>query len=73
VKAQQANKVKRSAASKRARNRRLSALSKDIKVARLARELRESREQQTTTAAQRIMTELLAHLLQRLIGSPLRS
>jgi hypothetical protein len=47
VKAQQ----KRGAASKAARNRRLSAPSKDdAKVARLAHELREAREQQAATS-----------------------
>ena len=49
AKAQQTIKAKRGTASKPARNRRLSALSKDTKVARLARELREAREQQVAT------------------------
>jgi signal transduction histidine kinase len=50
AKAQQTIKAKRGAASKPARSRRLSALSKDTEVARLARELAEAREQQTATA-----------------------
>jgi GAF domain-containing protein len=50
AKAQQTIKAKRGAASNAARNRRLSALSKDTEVARLARELRESRDQQTATS-----------------------
>jgi signal transduction histidine kinase/uncharacterized protein YigA (DUF484 family) len=50
AKAQQTIKAKRGAASKPARNRRLSALSKDREVARLARELAEAREQQTATS-----------------------
>jgi signal transduction histidine kinase len=50
AKAQQTIKAKRGTASKPARNRRLSPLSKDTKVARLARELAEAREQQAATA-----------------------
>jgi GAF domain len=50
AKAQQMIKAKRGIASKPARNRRVSALSKDTEVARLARELAEAREQQTATA-----------------------
>jgi GAF domain-containing protein len=50
AKAQQTIKAKRGTASKSARNRRLSPLSKDTKVARLARELAEAREQQAATA-----------------------
>jgi two-component system, NtrC family, sensor kinase len=50
VKAQQTIKAKRGAASKTARDRRLSALSKDVEVARLACELAEAREQQTATS-----------------------
>ena len=50
AKAQQTIKAKRGTASKPARNRRLSALSKDTEVARLARELAEAREQQTATS-----------------------
>src|SRR5262249_3718980 len=50
AKTQQTIKAKRGTASKPARNRRLSALSKDTEVARLARELSEAREQQTATA-----------------------
>jgi GAF domain-containing protein len=50
AKAQQTIKAKRGTASKPARNRRLSALSKDTKVARLARELAEAREQQAATS-----------------------
>jgi two-component system NtrC family sensor kinase len=49
VKARQTIKAKRGA-SKPARNRRLSALSKDTEVARLARELAEAHEQQTATS-----------------------
>ena len=49
AKAQQTIKAKRGTASKPARDRRLSALSKSTKVARLARELREAREQQAAT------------------------
>jgi GAF domain-containing protein len=43
-------KAKRGTASKPARNRRVSALSKDTEVARLARELAEAREQQAATS-----------------------
>jgi signal transduction histidine kinase len=43
-------KAKRGTASKAARNRRVSTLSKDTEVARLARELAEAREQQTATS-----------------------
>jgi signal transduction histidine kinase/putative methionine-R-sulfoxide reductase with GAF domain len=50
AKAQQRIKAKRGTASKPARNRHLSPLSKDTKVARLARELAEAREQQAATA-----------------------
>jgi two-component system, NtrC family, sensor kinase len=50
AKARQTIKAKRGTASKPARNRRLSLLSKDTKVARLARELAEAREQQAATA-----------------------
>jgi hypothetical protein len=50
AKARQTIKAKRVTASKPARNRDLSALSKDTKVARLARELREAREQQAATS-----------------------
>ena len=50
VKARQTIKAKRGTASKPARNRRLSALSKDTEVARLARELAEALEQQTATS-----------------------
>jgi GAF domain-containing protein len=50
AKARQATKAKRGAASKPARNRRVSALSKDTEIARLARELAEAREQQTATS-----------------------
>jgi GAF domain-containing protein len=50
AKAQQTIRAKRGTASKPARNRRLSLLSKDTKVARLARELAEAREQQAATA-----------------------
>ena len=50
AKGQQTIKAKRGTASKPARNRRLSALSKDTEVARLARELAEAHEQQTATA-----------------------
>jgi GAF domain-containing protein len=50
AKARQEIKAKRGAASKPARNRRVSALGKDTEVARLARELAEAREQQTATA-----------------------
>jgi GAF domain-containing protein len=50
AKTRQATKLKRGAASKPARNRRLSGLSKDTKVARLARELSEAREQQAATS-----------------------
>jgi two-component system NtrC family sensor kinase len=49
AKAQQTIKAKRGTASKPARDRRLSALSKSTKVARLARELREASEQQAAT------------------------
>jgi signal transduction histidine kinase/CheY-like chemotaxis protein len=48
-KARQATKAKRGAASKPVRNRAISALTKDTKLARLARELAEEREQQTAT------------------------
>jgi hypothetical protein len=50
AKVQQTIKAKRGIASKSARNRRVSALSKDTKSARLARELREAREQQAATS-----------------------
>ena len=50
AKARQTIKAKRGTASKPARNRRLSPLSEDTKVARLARELAEAREQQAATA-----------------------
>jgi signal transduction histidine kinase len=50
AKARQATKAKRGAASKPARNRRVSALNRDTEVARLARELAEAREQQTATS-----------------------
>src|ERR1700738_4859227 len=50
AKAQQKIKAKRGTASKPARNRRISALSKDTKIARLARELAEAREQQAATS-----------------------
>ena len=50
AKAQQKIKAKRGTASKPARNRRVSALSKDTKIARLARELAEAREQQAATS-----------------------
>src|SRR6202045_5478499 len=50
AKAQQKIKAKRGAASKPARNRRVSALSKDTEIARLARELAEAREQQIATS-----------------------
>src|SRR6202048_2537905 len=50
AKAQQKNKAKHGTASKLARNRRVSALSKDTKIARLARELAEAREQQVATS-----------------------
>ena len=50
AKAPQATKGKRGAASKPARNRRVSALNRDTEVARLARELAEAREQQTATS-----------------------
>jgi hypothetical protein len=49
AKAQQATKAKRGTASKPARDRRASALSKDTEIALLARELTEAREQQTAT------------------------
>jgi two-component system, NtrC family, sensor kinase len=50
TKARQGIKAKPGAASKPARNRRVSALNKGTEVARLARELAEAREQQTATA-----------------------
>jgi hypothetical protein len=50
AKAQQKIKAKRGTASKPARNRRVTALSKDTKIARLARELAEAREQQAATS-----------------------
>jgi signal transduction histidine kinase len=50
AKARQATKAKRGAASKPARNRRVSALNRDTEGARLARELAEAREQQTATS-----------------------
>ena len=51
AKTRQATRAKRGAASKPARNRRVSALSKDnTEVARLARQLAEAREQQTATS-----------------------
>jgi signal transduction histidine kinase len=49
-KAQQTIQVKRGAASKPVRNRRVSALSRDTEVARLARELVEALEQQTAAS-----------------------
>jgi two-component system, NtrC family, sensor kinase len=49
AKAQQTIKAKRGTTPKHAPNRRLSALSKDTKVARPARELAEAREQQAAT------------------------
>jgi len=50
AKAQQKIKAKRGTASKPARNRRVTALSKETKIARLARELAEAREQQAATS-----------------------
>src|ERR1700737_3368346 len=50
AKTQQKIKAKRGTASKPARNRRVTALSKDTKIARLARELTEAREQQAATS-----------------------
>ena len=50
AKTRQATKAKRGTASKPARNRHVSALSKDAEVARLARELAEAREQQAATS-----------------------
>src|ERR1700730_18992680 len=50
AKAQQTIKAKRGSASKRARNRRPSTLSKDTDVRRLARELAEARQQQAATS-----------------------
>src|ERR1700738_1090014 len=50
AKAQQKIKAKRGTASKPARNRRVTALSKDTEIARLVRELTEAREQQTAPA-----------------------
>ena len=50
AKAQHRMKAKRGAASKPARNRCLSASSKDAEVARLSRELAEAREQQSATS-----------------------
>ncbi len=50
AKAQQKIKAKRGAASKPARNRRVSALKKDTEVARVARELAEARQQQAATS-----------------------
>jgi signal transduction histidine kinase len=50
AKALQTIKAKRDAASKAARNRRPSALSKDTEVARLARELAEARAQTAATS-----------------------
>jgi signal transduction histidine kinase len=50
AKAQQKIKAKRGTASKPARNRHVTALSKDTKIARLARELAEAREQQAATS-----------------------
>src|SRR6516225_9325365 len=50
AKAQQKTKAKRGTASKPARNRHVTALSKDTKIARLARELAEAREQQAATS-----------------------
>jgi GAF domain-containing protein len=49
-KAQRTIRAKRGTPSKPARNRRLSALSKDTEAARLARELAEAREQQSATS-----------------------
>jgi hypothetical protein len=49
AKAQPTIKAKRGTASEPPRNRRLSALSKDTKVAQFARELAEAREQQAAT------------------------
>jgi signal transduction histidine kinase len=50
AKAQQTIKAKRGCASKCARNRRPSTLSKDTDVRRLARELAEARQQQAATS-----------------------
>src|ERR1700730_4637448 len=50
AKAQQKIKAKRGTASKPARNRHVTALSKETKIARLARELAEAREQQAATS-----------------------
>src|SRR6516165_5608806 len=50
AKAQQKTKAKRGTASKPARNRHVTALRKDTKIARLARELAEGREQQAATS-----------------------
>jgi two-component system, NtrC family, sensor kinase len=50
AKAKKTIKAKRDAAPKAARNRRVTALSKDTKIARLARELAEAREQQAATS-----------------------
>jgi signal transduction histidine kinase len=50
AKAQQKIKAKRGTASKPARDRHLSALSKDTEIARLAHELAEAREQQAATS-----------------------
>ena len=50
AKAQQTIKAKRGTASKPARNRRVTASSKDTEIARLARELAEALQQQTATA-----------------------
>jgi putative tryptophan/tyrosine transport system substrate-binding protein len=50
AKAQQTIKAKRGSASKRARNRHPSTLSKDTDVRRLARELAEARQQQAATS-----------------------
>src|ERR1700680_2490265 len=49
-KAQRTIRAKRGTASKPARNRRPSALSKDTEAARLARELAAAREQQEATS-----------------------
>ena len=50
AKAQQTIKAKRGSASKRARNRRPSTLSKNTDIRRLARELAEARQQQAATS-----------------------
>ena len=50
AKARQATNAKRGAASKPARNRRVSALNRDTEVARLTREIAEARQQQAATS-----------------------